>query len=83
MEQAPHAHGRLLETLEAGVRNGQSVTATARPLDVGVPSVSHRLARVMKLLGVPDLEGDVAVRLTVALVARTLLQATDRARQRP
>lgn len=82
LSAAPRSGDTLLVTLDAWVRNGRSVTATARALGVGVRTVSHRLDRAAELLGRHSLDGEVAVRLTVALLGRSLLDAVEQSRAR-
>jgi hypothetical protein len=83
LAKAPRSGDALVATLDAWVRNGRSVTATARAMGVGIRTVSHRLDRAAELLGQPSLDGDVAVRLTVALLGQELLRAVERDRVRP
>jgi hypothetical protein len=73
LERAPRGGRHLIGTLEAFFDEGGSVTATARRLEVAPRTVSYRLARVARLLGVSSLDGEVRARLVTALLARQLL----------
>jgi hypothetical protein len=73
LERAPRGGGELIATLEAFFDEGGSVTSTARRLGVAPRTVSYRLARVARLLGIPSLDGDSRARLVTALLVRRLL----------
>lgn len=66
----------LVRTLAAWLEAGQSVTATARALDVAPRTVSYRLGRIATLLGVRTLTPDVVARLSAALLVARLLGRT-------
>jgi hypothetical protein len=63
----------LLPTLEAWFDAAESVTATARRLGVAPRTITYRLERVARLLGLPGLDRAARERLGVALLVRRLL----------
>jgi hypothetical protein len=65
----------LLPTLEAWLAAGGSITGTARRLGVAPRTVSYRLERAARLLGVRDLDATARERLSTALLTRRLLAA--------
>lgn len=73
LEDAPRGGQELVRTLAAWLEAGQSVTATARALEVAPRTVSYRLDRVASLLGVRSLTPDVVARLSAALLLARLL----------
>jgi PucR C-terminal helix-turn-helix domain len=74
---APRNGKELLRTVETYLAARQNLRTAARLLGVGVRTVSYRLARVEELIGRP-LAGDVALRLSTALVSRRLLDGEAR-----
>jgi hypothetical protein len=66
----------LVATLDAWLRSGQSVRATARALDVAPRTVAYRLARIEALLG-RSIRGATAERLGAALLLHRLLTPDD------
>ncbi|MFN8518010.1 MAG: helix-turn-helix domain-containing protein [Chloroflexota bacterium] len=73
LEDAPRGGQELVRTLAAWLEAGQSVTATARALEVAPRTVSYRLDRVASLLGARSLTPDVVARLSAALLLARLL----------
>jgi hypothetical protein len=70
---APRGGGDLVRTLEAWLASGRSITATARVLRVAPRTVSYRLDRVARLLGVRALDPDTVSRLSAAMLVARLL----------
>lgn len=66
----------LVPTLEAWFATGMSVTASARLLGVAPRTVSYRLDRIRRLLGVPALDPMTVARLSAAILVRRLLAST-------
>lgn len=75
LEEGGRGASALVPTLEAWLASGQSVTGTARALDVAPRTVTYRLERIAALLGLPDLDAEARTRLAAALLARRLLGA--------
>lgn len=72
IRDAPRNGEELLRTIDAYLAARQNLRTAASVLGVAVRTVSYRLARVEGLIGRP-LVGDVALRLSTALLARRLL----------
>jgi hypothetical protein len=72
----------LVATLEAWLAEGQSVVGAARVLGVAARTVSYRLVRVARLLGVRELDAATRERLVTALLMRRLLHAGSSWRSR-
>lgn len=73
LADAPRGGPELVRTLAAWLEAGQSVTATARALDVAPRTVSYRLDRIASLLGMAALTPDAIARLSAALLVARLL----------
>ena len=73
---APRNGEELLRTVAAYIASRQNLRTAARELGVGVRTVSYRLTRVEELLGRP-LAGEIVLRVTTALLARSLLDPTS------
>ena len=70
---APRGGPDLVRTLGAWLATGRSVAATARALRVAPRTVSYRLERIARTLGVHSLDADTVSRLSAAmLVARVV-----------
>jgi hypothetical protein len=70
----------LVTTLEAWLDEGLAVTGTARALGVAPRTVTYRLERAARLLGLPELDAAARERLATALLTRRLLEAWQVAR---
>ena len=67
----------LIETLEVYLTSRQNTRETARRLHLAPRTVAYRLERIETLLG-HDLDGDVAMRLSTALLALRVIRQAGR-----
>ena len=74
----PRMGDELIETLEVYLGSKQNIREAARRLHLAPRTVAYRLERIETLLGA-ELEGDVAIRLSAALLALRVSREAPRA----